>query len=202
MKLVIATATVVLVAAMRLFRGRRGVMSRSQERACRRYVDSLEIGADEEDDEMTVDQLLGVANDHALPREQRRRVRPRIVSKAVTALRARPNSGGFLSDTPANRLMVGREFRKWAGPEDRDNVERVRLEGRPGGPMRLHQVVYYEPLVVASYFLKTRSDMEASQLQESTAWRQNLSWRPAHARMSIFGNSAGVPHARITPMEE
>lgn len=177
-------------------------MSRHQEQACRRYVDSLEIGEDEEDDEMDVDQLLGVANDHALPREQRRRVRPRIVSKAVTALRARPNSGGVLSDTPANRLMVGREFRKWAGPEDRDNVERVRLEGRPAGPMRLHQVVYYEPLVVASYFLKTRSDKEALQLQESTAWRQNLSWRPALARMSVFGNSASVPHARITPMEE
>jgi len=101
-----------------------------------------------------------------LHRTIRRRSRARIVTRAIMEISAKV---GRLSKSQANALIVGREFRKWAGPDGLD--------------MRPTHITALGPLVEALFFVPNDGQIVASQVERSLAYDlasrslQQISWK-------------------------
>jgi hypothetical protein len=144
------------------------------------YLEYVASGGDLRGD-VDLDWLITSYSTIAHGNPRRRGLRSRIVVRAITNIRAKV---GFMEETPANRLVVSREFRKWAGDD--------------GVGMRPTHIDHFTPHVVAFYFLKTAEEREISQMKQSHAYARATNTR-LRKPIPLLGWFSGTTSAVETP---
>jgi hypothetical protein len=121
---------------------------------CERLVEDVIAGEEgfEEDAEFkSIDTIVDeIDAQHPAVRMYAKR---HLVLRAVTEIKAKM---GTMSDCSANRLVVAREFRKWAGPD--------------GLRMRPTHIINASPLVEALYFVPNKAERFVIGLRDSDAY--------------------------------
>jgi hypothetical protein len=108
-----------------------------------------------------------------------RKFRTQVVKRAIFDIRA---DIGPLSNTPANQLVVGREYRKWA-----------KARG-----LRPSHTETFRAYVLLGYFIKSEHDIRADAYQKSAAYIGNVRERRRWSLLVKFRHSWWAPQMGST----